>query len=133
MDFNFEGNPHDYVLATSLSVEVLGPNSIIVHTGLLSNTDLFDYTFFGGVQNQSILTQLYSGEFTGNTFGLDITLNPNQGASPSSLVEQEFLGFATQDDFSFEWLGVPEPGSSALLAVSLGMLLGRRYRATLRS
>jgi len=130
----YEGNPNDSFFVTSfIPVEVLGPNSIIVHTALLSSAGVFDYTFTNGVQNEPLLTELSSGAFTGNTFALDITLNPNQGASPSSLVEQEFLGFATQDDFSFEWLGVPEPGSSALLAVGLGMLLGRRHRATLRS
>ena len=112
------------------SVSIIGDYSIILETNLLSSSETLDFTFKGGIDEGLILAEDSFGVPTGITYGLDITLNPNQGPSPSPLAEQEFLGFATQDDFSYEYLGVPEPATPLLSILSFAFLFARRNRQT---
>lgn len=110
------------------SVDIIGDHSIIVNTSLINQSSFLDLTFKGGIEESLILTESYTGDFTGNTYDVDIILNPHQGSSPSLLAEQEFLGVATQDDFNFVFLGVPEPSSSILLALGFSIVSFRRKR-----
>jgi hypothetical protein len=112
------------------SVDIIGPYSIIFNTDLYTSSETLDFTFKGGIVEELILAEDSQGTSTGITYGLNIILNPDQGPTPSSLVEQELLGFATQDDFDYEYLGVPEPSTSLLSIFSLAIIFVRRDRKT---